>query len=98
MFALDVGQHQRRGDPVQHVRRGAPPRPCSSHVYQVGLMLARWATSSRRSPGVRRVPPETEGGRIKPGAAILQIGSQQIVGFGSHADPVSDYTMITSLL
>ena len=33
---------------------GAPPRPCSSHVYQVGLMLARCATSSRRRPGVRR--------------------------------------------
>ena len=40
---------------------GAPPRPCSSHVYQVGLMLARWATSSRRSPGVRRRPPQNRG-------------------------------------
>src|SRR5690349_1828223 len=33
---------------------GAPPRPCSSHVYQVTLTLARCATSSRRRPGVRR--------------------------------------------
>src|SRR5580692_6827270 len=33
---------------------GAPPRPCSSHVYQGALTLARCATSSRRSPGVRR--------------------------------------------
>src|SRR5471030_2261240 len=32
---------------------GAPPRPCSSQVYQVALTLARCATSSRRSPGVR---------------------------------------------
>ena len=36
---------------------GAPPLPCSSQVYQVGLILARWATSSRRKPGVRRRPP-----------------------------------------
>ncbi|MBN3744411.1 hypothetical protein G3N96_03005 [Burkholderia sp. Se-20373] len=35
---------------------GAPPRPCSSHVYHVGLIFARWATSSRRGPGVRRRP------------------------------------------
>jgi len=33
---------------------GAPPRPCSSQVYQVALMWARCATSSRRRPGVRR--------------------------------------------
>ena len=32
-------------------------RPCSSHVYQVVPTPARWATSSRRSPGVRRRPP-----------------------------------------
>ena len=38
---------------------GAPPRPCSSQVYQVGLILARCATSSRRSPGVRRRPGES---------------------------------------
>jgi len=36
---------------------GAPPRPCSSQVYQVGLMLARCATSSRRSPVTRRLAP-----------------------------------------
>ena len=28
----------------------------SSQVNQVGLILASWATSSRRSPGVRRRP------------------------------------------
>src|SRR3979490_1791319 len=35
-------------------------RPCSIHVYQVGLTPHNWATSSRRKPGVRRRGP---GGR-----------------------------------
>src|SRR5262249_21663396 len=33
-------------------------RPCSSHVYHVGLTAASAATSSRRRPGVRRRPPD----------------------------------------
>src|SRR5690606_2274638 len=33
-------------------------RPCSSHVYQVSDTPASIATSSRRSPGVRRRPAE----------------------------------------
>ena len=52
--------------------------------------------------GVPRCPSashrETEGGRIKPGAAIPEIASEQIVGFDAHADPVGHYTTITSLL
>ena len=32
-------------------------RPCSIHVYQVGLTPHNWATSSRRRPGVRRRGP-----------------------------------------
>jgi hypothetical protein len=32
-------------------------RPCSIQVYQVTLMPQSWATSSRRSPGVRRRMP-----------------------------------------
>src|SRR3954453_15759303 len=31
-------------------------RPCSSHVYHDRPTFASWATSSRRSPGVRRRP------------------------------------------
>src|ERR1700756_3251017 len=54
VLALDVRQHQSARDPVEQSADGAPPRPCSSHVYHVALMLARAATSSRRSPGVRR--------------------------------------------
>ena len=55
-------------------RRGAAPgrsptarrgealmrRPCSSHVYQVSDTPASIATSSRRSPGVRRPPPDRQ--------------------------------------
>ena len=62
-------------------------------------MLARWATSSRRRPG--RAPAcrwKAEGGRVEPGAAVLQIGAEQVVGRGGHAHPVSHYTMIMSLL
>lgn len=32
-------------------------RACSSHVYQVTPTAESWATSSRRSPGVRRLAP-----------------------------------------
>src|SRR5471030_3021500 len=32
-------------------------RPCSIHVYQVGLTPHNWATSSLRNPGVRRRGP-----------------------------------------
>jgi hypothetical protein len=31
--------------------------PCSSHVYQVTLTAASWATSSRRNPGVLLAAP-----------------------------------------
>src|SRR5580692_4775780 len=54
MLALDLVSMRAREIRLSTSAEGAPPRPCSSHVYQVGLMLARCATSSRRSPGVRR--------------------------------------------
>src|SRR5919202_5258326 len=38
-------------------RDGGMSRPCSSHVYQVWFTPESNATSSRRSPGVRRGPP-----------------------------------------
>jgi hypothetical protein len=47
---------QRTGQPLQHFIRRRPPRPCSNHVYQATLTLARVATSSRLRPGVRRRP------------------------------------------
>src|ERR1700680_2543448 len=36
---------------------GCTSRPCSSQTYQEVPILASWATSSRRSPGVRRRKP-----------------------------------------
>ena len=77
---------------------GAPPRPCSSQVYQVGLILARCATSSRRRPGVRRRPPQS---RRRPDRAWRggpSGRSERILGLDALADPVSYYTMIRSLL
>src|SRR5882757_2306786 len=99
MFALDVGQHQRSGDPVQHVRRGSaapsllqPRVPCRADV---GALSDLFPVQPRRPSAPHR---ETEGARIEPGAAILQVGSQRIVGLDGHADPVEYYTMIISLL
>ena len=48
---------RRPGAPLLASAEGAPPRPCSSHVYHVALIFARCATSSRRRPAVRRRPP-----------------------------------------
>src|SRR5579859_7210411 len=36
---------------------GCTSRPCSNQTYQEVPMLANWATSSRRSPGLRRRRP-----------------------------------------
>ena len=38
-------------------------RPCSSQVYQVTPTPDSWAISSRRSPGVRRLPDALPSGR-----------------------------------
>ena len=60
MLALDVGQHQRACDAVEHVGRGAPPRPCSSQVYQVGADVGALrhllAAQARRAPAAPEKP------------------------------------------
>ena len=99
MFALDVGQHQRTRDPVQHVgrRRAAaallqPGVPGGADIGALGHLLA---AQTRRAPAPRR---ETERRRIEPDAAIPQIGAERIDGLDAHADPVGHYTLIRSLL
>ena len=90
MLTLDIRQHQRARNPVEHIGQGAPPRPCSSHVYQVGLMLARCATSSRTQPG--RAPAlrrKTERGWIELRATGLQISPEEIPGGDVLVHPVS---------
>ena len=54
MLALDLGEHEGARDAIEHVSRGRSASPLLEPCIPVGLMLARWATSSRRSPGVRR--------------------------------------------
>ena len=49
-----------QGRPVSASADAETGRPCSIHVYQVGLTPHSCATSSRRRPGVRRRGP---GGR-----------------------------------
>ncbi len=51
---------------------GAPPRPCSSQVYQVELMWASWATSSRRSPVRAPAARKAEACRVQTRAAAAQ--------------------------
>ncbi len=99
MFALDVGQHQRGSDPIQHVGRGSTTpsllQPRVPRRTDVGALCDLLATQSRRAATSHR---ETQGRRIEPGAAILQVVSEWIVRGGGHADPVGDYTRIISLL
>lgn len=78
---------------------GAPPRPCSSQVYQVGPMLARCATSSRRSPTVRRrFGGKSESGRVELGAAASQVRPKLVLAWDGFVHPVSHYPMIVSRL
>ena len=77
------------GDAVQHVRRdGAPPLPCSSQVYQVGLMLARWGdllpAQARRAPALAA---EAECHRIQPRPAIAKKAAEPVGRFGVHGRP-----------
>ena len=41
MLALGFGQHHAGGDAIKDIGRRRAARPCSSHVYHVGLMLER---------------------------------------------------------
>src|SRR5213595_1109009 len=99
MFALDIGQHQRAGDPVQDVWRRCPApsllEPCVPGGADVGA-LGDLLPAQPRRPSASHC--ETQSGRIKPGTAIPEIASEQIVGFDGHVDPVGHYTTITSLL
>jgi len=89
VLALDVREHQRAREAVDHVSRGAPPRPCSSQVYHVALTLARCALLRAGVPACAAVSTEAERRRIELPAAILQVGAEQI---SRH------YTSITSPL
>lgn len=69
MLALRGGQPQTAGDPLQHLAGRRPAAPLFKRVYQVGLMLASCATSSRRSRGAPASRREAKRCRIETLAA-----------------------------
>ena len=68
VLPLGLVEPQGAGDRVQDLDADVDGPPCSSHVYQVTPTPASCASSSRRSPGVRRRKP---GGRPTSAGLIL---------------------------
>ncbi|MGY4436905.1 hypothetical protein ACVWWO_009382 [Bradyrhizobium sp. F1.13.1] len=99
VLALDIGQHQRSRDAVEHIGRrrtaAALLEPSVPGRADIGALRHLLAAQPRRTPAA---PREAERGGIEPGAAVLQIGSQQVLSCRALAHPVSHYTLITSLL
>jgi hypothetical protein len=99
MLALDIGQHERAGDAIEHIgrRRAAAPLfergvPGGADVGPLRHFLAAQAGRSAALGG------EAEGGRIELDAAILQIGPEPVLAGDALVHPVSDYTLIISRL
>jgi hypothetical protein len=95
MLALDIGQHQRAGDSVQHFRRRSaaapllkPSVPGRAYIGPLGNLLPAQPLRSSAGRG------ETQGGRIEASAAILEIGPQPVIGLHGHADLIGLYTLI----
>ena len=88
VLALDLGQHQPRGDAVQHVRRGSAAAPLLQprvpRRADVGALGHLFPTQPGRPPA----PREPEGGGIEPGAPILEVGPQRVGYVHGPADPV----------
>ncbi|EGE57406.1 hypothetical protein RHECNPAF_4310030 [Rhizobium etli CNPAF512] len=99
MLALDIGQHQRSRNPVEHVggRRTAAAllQPGIPGGADIGAARHLLAAQTRRAPPL---PGETQGGGIELCAAALEIGAQPVFGGHEFAHPISHYTMIRSLL
>ena len=99
VLALDVRQHQRAGDPVEHVGRGrAAPALLEPRVpggADIGALRHFFAAQAGRAPARLR---KAEGRRIELGAAVLQIGPSGFSFAARMLDPVGHYTPITSLL
>ena len=75
VLALDIGQHQRARDPVEHVGRGraaaALLEPSVPGRADVGALRHFLAAQARRAAALRR---KAERGRIELRPAVLQIG------------------------
>ena len=79
MLALDVGQHQRARDAIEHVGRGRPAAPLFQPGVpgraDVGPLRHFLAAQAGRAAALRR---EAERGRIELGAAVPQIGPEPV--------------------
>ena len=79
VLALDVGQHQRARDAIEHVGRGRAAAPLFEPGVpgraDVGALRHFLAAQAGRAATLRG---KAERGRIELGAAILQIGSEPV--------------------
>ena len=99
MLALDIRQHERARDPIEHVGRGRAAaslfEPCVPGRADVGALRHFLAAQAGRAATLRR---KAERGRIELRAAVLQIGPEQVLVRDVLVHPVSHYTTIMSLL
>src|SRR5580658_4380172 len=99
VLALDVRQHERAGDPVEHVgrRRAAAPllEPSVPGRADVGALRHFFAAQAGRAAAPRG---KAERRRIELGAAVLQIESEPVLERNGYVHPVKHYNGITSLL
>src|SRR3989454_3239131 len=99
VLALDVREHQRARDAVDHVSRGRAAAPLLEpgvpRRADVGAVRHFFAPESRRAPPFQG---EAERRRIELPAAVLQVSAQQVLVRGRHTPPSNHYTSITSLL
>lgn len=99
MLALDIGQHQGVGDPVQHIGRrcAATPlfQPGVPGRADIGPLRDFLAPQAGRAAAFLR---KAEGCRIELRATILQPGAEPFAAVLMLAHPVSLYNTIRSLL
>ena len=99
MLALDIGQHERARDPIEHVGRGRPAaplfEPCVPGRADIGPLRHFLAAQAEGAAALRG---KAESARVELGAPVPQIAAEQVLGGEVLAHPVSHYTMMKSLL
>src|ERR1700730_11774398 len=99
MLALDVRQHQGAGDSVEHVSgwRNAAPlfEPRVPSRTDVGALRNLLAAQAEGTATLRR---KTERGRIELRPTVPEIGAEWVFRRLMLAHPVSNLTMMRSLL
>jgi hypothetical protein len=99
MLALEISEHQRPRDPVEHIGRGrsAAPlfKPSVPGRTDIGALRHFFTAKPRGAAALRR---KAEGLGIELGPAFPEVSPEQVLVGGGFAHPVSYYTTIISLL